>query len=635
MTATYLAPALVARWQDNNNNPLVGGTVTTYAGGTNTPIATWTDSTGITANANPITLNFRGEASIWLLPNVAYKFVVADSLGNQITVVDNVVNAALVSLFGGTDTGTANAYILNFASPVPANTNGQVVFWLPANSNTGPSTINVNGGGPQPILNPNGTALGANQLLANQYASIIEINGVWQLYGGSGVGVNVGTFGQEFVIASAATTDLGSAPGHNVSITGTASITSFGTSAQLVAPIYIGRFTQSCTLTTSTSLVLPSGLNISTQNGDSFIAEYMGSGNWRVLHYQQIQPNFGFSKVKPSDTAITSSTALTADPALVSNVLSPGQYEIEVYLLFDAVAAGAGFKWELNGTATDLRATIPMIGIGFVNGSFLSNNGSPYSNVLSYATLATTANSNQLLYRGSMLVNAAGTVGIQWAQNVSTASAVTLRAGSYLTITPIGNGASSNATTHIYTSGSGSEVIPNGVTSCVIEVAGAGGSGGLHFLSGGSGSGGGGGGSGGYCRSTVSVGSSGGLTMAYSVGAATPLNQNGAPSTVSSGTFTLTTLTGGGGILGGTAPGLSAGGTGGAGGTAFGGANANISGNAGSAGVNTAGGGAGGAGGAGVPGVNIGGNPGGNGGIGQTLGAPTGGGAGVVAFIYS
>ena len=82
-------------------------------------------------------------------------------------------------------------------------TNGQVIYWLPTNSNTGPSTLNANGGGPTPIVNPNGSPLGANQILANQFVSTIYINGVWQLYGGSGVGVNVGTFGTEFPIASA------------------------------------------------------------------------------------------------------------------------------------------------------------------------------------------------------------------------------------------------------------------------------------------------------------------------------------------------------------------------------------------------------------------------------------------------
>jgi hypothetical protein len=632
VTAAYLAPYLTQRFVDNNGNPLINGTVSTYAGGTTTPIATYVDSTGTTQNTNPITLNFRGECQIWLLPNVSYKFVVQDSLGNLITTVDNVVNAALISLYGGVDTGVANAYILSFASPVPPNTNGQVVFFLPANSNTGPSTINVNGGGVQPILNPNGTPLGANQILANQFASIIELNGVWQLYGGSGVGVNVGTFGAEFVIAAAATTDLGSASGHNVNITGSASITSFGSSAQVIAPIYIGRFTGVNTLVNSSALILPGGLNITTQNGDTFIAEVMTTGNWRVLSYTPIQPDFGFAKVKAADTPVTSSTTLTQDPALLSNPLAIGQYELEIYLVFDSATAAAGFKWELSGSATDSRGTIPVIGVGFVNGAFFSGNATPYAAAVTYSTVSNTSNSNQVLYKGTMLVSTAGTVGIQWAQGTSNGSATTLRAGSYIRATPVGNSANAAAVTHLYTTaGTFTETIPAGVSTCVIEVFGAGGGGGAKFASGGNTSGGGGGGSGGYSRTSVAVGGSAGLTMGVTVGAGAN-GLNGGPSFVQSGSFSLTTLTGNGGILGGSAPSLATGGTGGAGGTASGGTAVNTSGNAGSAGANNAGGGTGGAGGPGVSGINAGGNPGGNGG-GVLANQP--GGTGVVIFSYS
>lgn len=635
MTATFLAPYTVQKFFDNNGAPLAFGWVTTYAAGTNTPIATYVDSTGTTQNQNPQQLNFRGEMPLWLLPNVGYKILVTDASFNIIPgwPVDNIVNAALITLYGGVDTGVANAYVLNFVSPVPPNTNGQVIFWLPANSNTGPSTINVNGAGVQPILNPNGTPLGANQILANQFVSIIELNGAWQLYGGSGVGVNVGTFGAEFVIAAATTTDLGSAPGHNVNITGSSvSITSFGASAQVIAPIYIGRFTGVNTLVNSSSLILPGGLNITTQNGDTFIAEVMTTGNWRVLAYHPIQPDFGFTKVKAADTAITSSTTLTADPALLSNPLAIGQYEFEVYLVFDSVTAAAGFKWELNGTAADSRGTIPVIGTGFVNGSFFSGNGTPYGAAVSYATVSNTADSNQVLYKGSMLVSTAGTIGIQWAQNTSNGSATTLRAGSYITLTPIGNSANAAAVTRLYTTaGSFTETIPAGVSTCVIEVFGAGGGGGAKFTSSGNTSGGGGGGSGAYSRTSVAVGGSAGLTMLLTVGAGAQ-GLNGGPSFVQSGSFGLTTLTGGGGILGGSAPSLATGGTGGAGGTASGGTAVNTSGNAGSAGANSAGGGAGGAGGPGVSGLNAGGNPGGNGGGILTNQA---GGTGVISFSYT
>jgi hypothetical protein len=636
MTTAYLAPFPVAKWFDNNGLPLASGIVTTYAAGTTTPIATYTDSTGSTPNPNPATLNFRGEMPLWLLPNVAYKIAVTDSNGNTIPgyPVDQILNAQLVTLYAGLDTGVQNAILLNFASSVPPNTNGQVLFFIPAFNNTGPVTVNVNGGGVQTILNPSGTQLGANQILAGQFTSIIYLNGIWQLYGGSGVGVNVGTFGAEFPLAAATTTDFGSAPGHNVLVTGNGiSITSLGSSAQSVAPIYVGRFSGVNTIVNSNFLVLPGGLNITTQNGDAFIAEYMGGAAWRVLIYQPVAADGGNAQVKASDTAITSSTALTADPALQSNPLQVGQYEVEILLLFDSVTAGAGFAWRLDGTAADSRATLPMLNLGAVNGAAVASVTSPYGATISYATVSTPSGSNSVLYKGTMLVSTAGTLGVKWAQATSTASATTLRAGSYIITTPIGTGANSSATTRIYTTpGAAVETIPAGVNTCVIEVWGGSGGGGGKFVSGCLTAGGGGGGSGGYSRTSVSVTGDAGQTFDYTVGAAgVATGANGGASSVSSGTFSLATLTGFGGATGGSATSISTPGTGGAAGIATGGTAANTTGNAGGAG-NNSGGGFGGLGGAGISGINDGGATGGRGGGNA---APVNGGVGIVVFSYS
>lgn len=639
MTAAYLAPYLTQRYFDNNGNPLALGTVQTYAGGTNTPIATYIDSTGVTANTNPIVLNFRGECSIWLLPNISYKFVVSDSLGNLISTTDNVVNALLVSLYGGVDTGTANNYILNFTSAVPPGTNGQVVYWLPANSNTGPSTLNVNGSGVVPIVNPNGTALGANQIIANQFISTIYLNGVWQLYGGSGTGVNVGTFGAEVPLPSASTTDLGSTGNHNVQITGSVAITSFGSSAQLAAPIYVVRISGSPLLTNSAALILPGNTNIQSAPGDSFLAEYMGSGNWRVLIYQYASGSTGTSVVKSADTARQSTTTLTADPDLQTATLQIGKYSYELFLLFDSVSGSAGFKFTNDGTATDSRASSPAVAAGQVNAAAYGPKvESFYATTISYTTVSTATDGNGVLYKGSLLVSTAGTFGISWAQVASTASNTTLRAGSYLTTNLLAVGGSTPGVTHTYTTPTGGavETIPAGFTTLTIEVWGAGGGGGARFLSGCAVSGGGGAGSGGYSRTVIPVTGAGGQTMNYVVGAGGiptgATGNTGGLSSVSSGTFTVTTLTGNGGVGGGAAPNLTVGGTAGAGGTSTGGTVVNTSGNIGSTGQNNAGGGQGGAGGTGVPGISNGGNPGGNG---ISFRGQTTGGNGIVVFNYA
>lgn len=86
-----LTPTPKQQFFDANGNPLVLGKVYTYQGGTTTPIATYVDQAGVTANTNPIILDARGMANIWLQSTVAYKFVVTDS--NDVTqyTTDNIV----------------------------------------------------------------------------------------------------------------------------------------------------------------------------------------------------------------------------------------------------------------------------------------------------------------------------------------------------------------------------------------------------------------------------------------------------------------------------------------------------------------------------------------------------------------
>lgn len=82
-------------WQafGNTGVPLNGGKVYTYAAGTSTPQATYTDSGGTVANANPIVLDSAGRppAEVWLIEGDAYKFVVQDALANTLSTYDNII----------------------------------------------------------------------------------------------------------------------------------------------------------------------------------------------------------------------------------------------------------------------------------------------------------------------------------------------------------------------------------------------------------------------------------------------------------------------------------------------------------------------------------------------------------------
>ena len=180
MSGSLLAPLCFREFQ-SDGTPAANGTLTSYQAGTSTPLATYTDSTLGTANPNPITLNARGEASVWVPQNVSYKFVTADSLGNQIRSVDNVSAPGLPTLYGGVDTGTANNYILSFAASFSALADGILVWWFASNSNTGASSLSVNGLGTQAIVNPGGGALVAGQILGNQPVLCLYKAGQWVL----------------------------------------------------------------------------------------------------------------------------------------------------------------------------------------------------------------------------------------------------------------------------------------------------------------------------------------------------------------------------------------------------------------------------------------------------------------------
>lgn len=85
---TNLLPLPKARFFDASGAPLAGGKVFTYEPGTTTPKSTYIDSTGNTANANPIILDSKGEANIWL--SGSYKIVLKDASDITQWAVDNV-----------------------------------------------------------------------------------------------------------------------------------------------------------------------------------------------------------------------------------------------------------------------------------------------------------------------------------------------------------------------------------------------------------------------------------------------------------------------------------------------------------------------------------------------------------------
>lgn len=116
--------------------------------------------------------------------------------------------------------------------------------------------------------------------------------------------------GTEQDIASAATVDIGGLNTTIARITGTTTITSFGTNYN--GPRYV-RFAGALLLThNATTLILPGGANINTAAGDRAILTPVGnpSSGWQVLAYQK------------ADGTAVSGAALSTDLASATGVLA-------------------------------------------------------------------------------------------------------------------------------------------------------------------------------------------------------------------------------------------------------------------------------------------------------------------------
>lgn len=77
----------------NTGRPLIGGRIHTYVAGSSTRAPTYKDAARAQPNANPIILDGRGEASIYLDLGVEYKFVVEDTTGSLLLTQEPVYGA--------------------------------------------------------------------------------------------------------------------------------------------------------------------------------------------------------------------------------------------------------------------------------------------------------------------------------------------------------------------------------------------------------------------------------------------------------------------------------------------------------------------------------------------------------------
>jgi hypothetical protein len=98
----------------NDGLPLAAGKLQTFQAGSTTPLATFTDVSGLIANTNPIILGTSGRppSTIWLSDGFFYKFVLSDA--------NNVVIQTYDNLYGIVDAQPPAA------TPIPT---GAIILW--------------------------------------------------------------------------------------------------------------------------------------------------------------------------------------------------------------------------------------------------------------------------------------------------------------------------------------------------------------------------------------------------------------------------------------------------------------------------------------------------------------------------
>lgn len=281
--ATLLPPGK-QQFLDSVGSPLASGLVYFWVPNTTTPKDTWQDSGQLVLNTNPIVLDGSGEAIIY--GSGTYRQAVYDSSGNliwdQLTASTDTGGLA----WGGTSSGSANAQVISASSF--SQQDGQQVAFLAGLTNTGACTITLGTGSPIAVLKD--TLSGPTTLTGGE---ITTDNAVMMIYDAARGAFHLIEYPQQTVtgaltdIAGGTTINLGSLASRNANVTGSGwTCTSFGSSASTSAPIYYLTFVSTGTLTyDGTALILPGRKNISVAAGDTAIAMYLGSGNWRVIVY--------------------------------------------------------------------------------------------------------------------------------------------------------------------------------------------------------------------------------------------------------------------------------------------------------------------------------------------------------------
>ena len=171
-----LSPSPKLQFFGTDGLPLVGGKLYTYAAGTTTPIATYTDHTAANLNTNPVILDSAGQAGVWLTDTMTYKYTLTDANDVLLFTVD------YVSIPVTTNSFASPPAIGSSVPNVGTFTDLYVVNTLTLES-TGAAILNVGTTGERPAVPEEG------MVRYNSTTDKFEgYNGAWGALGGGATG---------------------------------------------------------------------------------------------------------------------------------------------------------------------------------------------------------------------------------------------------------------------------------------------------------------------------------------------------------------------------------------------------------------------------------------------------------------
>lgn len=326
------------QFEDGNGNPAVGYTLGFFAAGSSTPQNTYTDAGGLSANANPLTLNSLGQPTneIWFTSGLTYKAILKDASGVVVWTIDN--------LSGINDTTSSqDEWVAFTGTPTFVSTTS---FTL-----TGDQTGTFQVGRRVKTTNTGGT------IYSSITASVFGVVTTVTVVNDSSVldaGLSAVSYGllsatnptvpntkveqKTQTVVSATTTDLTAVASRSIIISGTTTITGITLGDGQMRFV---EFSGALILTNGASLILPGAANITTAAGDTAVLRGESSGVVRCISFQRASGmTLGYAVLLATNTP---SAAATSDFTSAMSAL----YDTYLIDLIDILPATDGSALQL------------------------------------------------------------------------------------------------------------------------------------------------------------------------------------------------------------------------------------------------------------------------------------------------